>query len=138
LPGRPRRRPDADAMVAGSQRRVFKSRLRAVVFPDEYGPGLWISNGQRRGAAAPFHISAPLDAPVDSVAKKAPVLRPWVARIFTPREQEGPGLHTDLCGRNRALYIQPVEVVATRATRFEQVPGNDPGRFAIPFGVPSH
>src|SRR5262249_40632478 len=103
----------------GSQRRIFKSRFRAVVLPTEHGPGLRLSIGQRRGAAAPLDIAAALDAPDDNVEEKASGLRPRDARILTPGEQEGSGLHAELRGRDCALHLQPRAVVAARPARFE-------------------
>src|SRR5262249_46088558 len=119
-------------MVARSQRRVFKSRFRSIVFPHQHGPGLRLSIGKRRGAATPLDITTTLDAPDDNAAEKAPGLRPRVARIPAPGEQEGSGLHAELRGRDRALHLQPREIVPTRLARSEPVRRDDADGLAIP------
>ena len=75
LPGRPRRRPDADAVDGRPQRRLLARRLRAAVPAAADGPGVRLPGGQRRSPAPLADVAAPLAPALRRAPQGAPRLR---------------------------------------------------------------
>ena len=103
-----------------------------------HGPGLRLSVGQRRGAAAQPVVAAELDETADRRAPHQPRLRPRHAALHPPGQPHRAGLRARVRERDHPVRRQPVALGAGRRDRPQRLEGPRAGGDARPQRVPAH
>ena len=128
LPRRPQRRPHADAMERGPQRRVLARQPAAALFPDHHRPGVPLRVDQRRKPGAQPFLAAQLDAPRHRDAAALSGVRARDDGVPAVGQHEGADVPAAARGRDHPRDRQPFAVRAGGGTRPARVRGRPAAR----------